>query len=162
MLDLELSAREPETEVPSLNHSYLCSRILRQLFTLERIEAFTKLTLDIDKGLTPDICVYPIGTLTPNLSRDVTRVSQLPILAIEVISASQNIQTILEKAKQLVRAGVTAVWTVEPYTHSIFVTSDRGEAIVYDSAVRFNDIVVDFPEIFSLATVSASAGGDRR
>ncbi len=154
MLDLELPSQAPETEVPSLNHSYLCSRILRQLFTYDQIEAFTELTLDIDKGLTPDICVYPMGILIPNLSRDVTRVSQLPLLAIEVISASQNIQTILEKAEQLVQAGVSVVWTVEPYTRSIFVTSEQGESIIYNAAVSFDNITVDFQEIFRLATLS--------
>ncbi|MEY2977845.1 MAG: hypothetical protein RLZZ435_1984, partial [Cyanobacteriota bacterium] len=69
MLDLDLPPpplqSETDTEMPSLNHSYICSRILRQLFAVEDIEALTELTLDIDKGLTPDICVYPIATLTP-------------------------------------------------------------------------------------------------
>lgn len=109
----------------------------------------TELTLDIEKGLTLDICVYPIATLTPNFSRDVTRVSVLPIVAIEVVFASQNIQTILEKAERLVQAGVKAVWTVEPYTHSIFVTTEAGKYIVYNSVVSFETIKVDFTQIFS-------------
>ena len=107
-----------------------------------------ELTLDLDKGLTPDICVYPVATLTPNFSRDVTKVSTLPILAIEVISASQNIQTLLEKAEYLVQAGVKVVWTVEPYTRSIFVTTAEGERIVYNSIVSFESIAVDFTQIF--------------
>ena len=153
MLDLDLvpplSPVETEIEMPSLNHSYICSRILRQLFRLEQYEALTELTLDIDKGLTPDICVYPIATLTPNFSRDITRVSVLPIVAIEVISASQNIQIILEKAEHLVQAGVKAVWTVEPYSRSIFVTTESGEEIVYNSTVSFETIFVDFTQIFN-------------
>jgi Uma2 family endonuclease len=153
MLDLELPSpplqKETDTEMPSLNHSYICSRILRQLFAIDHIEALTELTLDIDKGLTPDICVYPIATLAPNFSRDVTRVSILPIVAIEVISASQNIQTILEKAERLVQAGVKAVWTVEPYSRSIFVTTKNGEKIVYNSRVSFETISVDFTQIFN-------------
>lgn len=149
MLDLDLSPPTPQIDTPSLNHSYICSRILRQLFRFDHIEAFTELTLDLDNGLTPDICVYPIDTLTPNLSRDITRVTQLPILAIEVISASQNIQTLLEKAERLVQAGVTAVWTVEPYTRSIFITNPQGETIIYNAPVSLDDITVDFQQIFS-------------
>jgi Uma2 family endonuclease len=151
MLDLELpSAIKPdEIQMPSLNHSYICSRILRQLFAIDHIEAFTELTLDIDKGLTPDICVYPIATLKPNFSRDVTKVSELPLLGIEVISASQNIQTILEKAERLVQSGVKAVWTVEPYSRSIFITTENGEEIVYNSRVSFETISVDFTQIFN-------------
>ncbi|WP_017711493.1 Uma2 family endonuclease [Prochlorothrix hollandica] len=150
MLDLDLSPPTPTIDVPSLNHSYLCSRILRQLFTFPHIEALTELTLDLDNGLTPDICVYPIDTLTPNLSRDITRVTPLPLLAIEVISASQNIQTLLEKAERLVQAGVATVWTVEPYTRSIFVTNAQGETVIYNAPVSFNDITIDFQQIFSL------------
>jgi hypothetical protein len=57
--DVDFPIEKEVIEKPSLNHSYICSQISRQLFSNEKVEAFTKLTLDIDKGLTPDICVYP-------------------------------------------------------------------------------------------------------
>jgi Uma2 family endonuclease len=43
----------------------------------------------------------------------------MPVLAIEVISSSQNIQDLLEKAELLVKNEVKAVWTIEPYSRSI-------------------------------------------
>ena len=64
MLDIEFSTKTQE-DIPSLNHSFLCSRILRQLFSNDSIEALTELTLDIDNGLTPDICVYPKESIWP-------------------------------------------------------------------------------------------------
>ncbi|MCP4351366.1 MAG: Uma2 family endonuclease [Desulfobacterales bacterium] len=134
--------------MPSLNHSYICSRILRQLFQNDSIEALTELTIDIDNGLTPDICVYPSEFINPNFSRDIAKVQQMPILAIEVISASQNIQDILEKAERLVKKGVKAVWTVEPYTRSIFVTTEEGENILYNQPVESENVKVDFKQIF--------------
>ncbi len=147
MLDTEL----PETkhdEMPSLNHSYICSRILRQLFQHDSIEALTELTIDIDNGLTPDICVYPAESINPNFSRDIAKVQQMPILAIEVISASQNIQDILEKAERMVKEGVKAVWTIEPYTRSIFVTTEKEENILYNQPVESENVKVDFKKIF--------------
>lgn len=101
-------ANTPEPML-SLNHSYICMKILRQLFQNNAVEAYPKLTLDIDKGLTPDISVYPAAQLQPDLLCDRSKVDQMPVLAIEVISASQNIQDLLEKAQQLVQAGVAVV-----------------------------------------------------
>ena len=106
MLELEIPITEQSTDMPSLNHSYLCSWILRQLFQYPAVEALTELTIDVDKGLTPDISVYPAGVLRPNFSRDITRMPDLPLLAIEVISASQNIQDLLEISKVLVNHNI--------------------------------------------------------
>jgi Uma2 family endonuclease len=148
MLDFDLLVKKTGQKMPSLNHSYLCSRILRQLFENQSIEALTELTIDIDNGLTPDICVYPAEVIQPNFSRDVTKMQQLPILAIEVISASQNIQDILEKAERMVNAGVRAVWSVEPYTRSVFLTTPTRENIIYNQHVESEGIAVDFKKIF--------------
>jgi len=150
MLEMTFSEEKKEDiNMPSLNHSYICSQILRQLFTFEQIEALTELTLDIDKGLTPDICVYSADIIKPNFSRDVNKLSQMPLLSIEVISASQNIQMLLEESERMVKAGIRAVWTVEPFTRTIFVTTEQGEQIFYNQAISFESISVDFKKIFA-------------
>ena len=149
MLYLELPVNKPSTEMPSLNHSYICSRTLRQLFENENIEVLTELTLDIDNGLTPNICVYPVEVIHPNFSRDITKLQKMPILSIEVISTTQNIQDILEKSERMVKAGIKAVWTIEPYTRAIFVTNAQGENIFYSQAVESEGIKVDFEKIFN-------------
>lgn len=154
MLDLQLPVKKENKDMPSLNHSYICSRILRQLFNYSDLEALTELTLNIGSGLTPDICVYPADKINPNFSRDITKMQEMPVLAIEVVSASQNIQEILEKAEKLIDAGVKAVWTVEPYTRSVFVTTGDGEKIFYNQTVESEGIKVDFKQIFLKGSVS--------
>lgn len=151
MLDIEFPLENQTIidDMPSLNHSYLCSQILRQLFANEKIEALTELTLDIDNGLTPDICVYPAEVIHPNFLHDIHKFSQMPMLAIEVISASQNIQTLLEKADRMIQAGIQSVWTVEPYSQTIFVTTAQGVERVYNQAVEFEAVKVDFQKIFA-------------
>jgi Uma2 family endonuclease len=140
--------------MPSLNHSYICSRILRQLFQYPQIEALTELTLDIDKGITPDIVVYPAASISPNFFRDISKVPEMPLLAIEVISASQSIQDLLEKSERLVEAGVAQVWTVEPFTHTVFISSLEGETLSHNKTIAYEhleiNIEVDFPAIFNL------------
>jgi hypothetical protein len=135
--------------MPSLNHSYICAQILKQLQKYEQFEALPELTLDVGNGLTPDISVFPKELIKPNFFRDVSKFSQMPTMAIAIISSSQNMQTLLEKAMQLVGAGVKVVWTVEPFTQSIFVsTKSTGEVLYRSSIIESEGISVDFNLIF--------------
>jgi Uma2 family endonuclease len=140
--------QEQEEDRPSLNHSYLCAQIMRQLLENEKIQPLPELTLDIEKGLTPDISVFPKEQIQPNFFEDVLKVQQMPILAIEVVSSSQSIHTILEKADLLVQAGVKTVWTVEPYGRSVFVISQRGKELYHQELVASEGIEVDFAKVF--------------
>ncbi len=78
---------------------------------------------------------------------------ELPVLAVEVISSSQSIQELLEKAKVLVKAGIKTVWTVEPYGRSIFVVSGTEQQLFHEELVESEDesedIAVDFAKVFA-------------
>ena len=148
LAELEEITIVEEEKMPSFNHSVICNRLLKQLFLNENIEALPELTLDIDKGITPDISVYPTAKIQPNFRRDITRYSEMPILAIEVISASQNIQDLLIKADILVQNGVKAVWTIEPFTNTIFVTTKGSEEKFTSQEIESEGIKVDFRKIF--------------
>lgn len=152
MLDeevLETEEEKVEKEMPSFNYSYICTEILRQLLQNSEFKPLVELTLDIDKGITPDISVFPKTSVHPNFLRDIPRYKEMPILAIEVISASQNIQDLLEKAQLLINNGVKVVWTVEPFGNTIFVTTKEGEQRFHNQEVESEGIKVDFRRIFS-------------
>lgn len=142
--------------MPSLNHSYICLQILRQLLQNEKVEPLPELTLDIANGLTldiangltPDIAIFPKEQIHPNFFRDVYKFQQMPVLAIEVISSSQTIEELLEKAAQLIQAGVKAVWTIEPHSRSVFVTTASEEKLFHDKIVENEEIRVDFAKVF--------------
>ncbi|HAO19687.1 MAG TPA: Uma2 family endonuclease, partial [Desulfobacteraceae bacterium] len=121
--------------MPSLNHSYICLQILRQLIQNEKFAPLPELTLDIGNGLTPDISVFPKEKIRPNFLRDVIKFREMPILAVEVLSASQTVQELLNKASVLVSSGIKAVWTVEPYGQTIFITTGEGEKFQHDPNV---------------------------
>lgn len=140
--------QEEEREMPSLNHSYICLQIIRQLLENPEIEPLPELTLDIDKGITPDISVYPKEKIHPDFRRDIIKVTEMPTVAIEIISTSQSIQDLLIKADMLIAKGVKAVWTVEPFTNTIFVTTKQGEKKVYNQTVESEGVKVDFKKIF--------------
>jgi Uma2 family endonuclease len=146
----EITGEFPEEqEMPSFNHSYICNRILRQLFEDPKIDALPELTLNIDKGITPDISVYPSEKIKADFLKDFPKYSEMPILAIEVISASQNIQDLLEKAEMLILNGIKSVWTVEPFTNTIFVTDSKGTKKASLQLIESEGITVDFQKIFN-------------
>ena len=136
-------------EMPSLNHSYICTEILLHLARNKDYKPLVELTLDIEKGLTPDISVFLKDKIRPNFFQDITKYPEMPTLAIEIISASQNIQDLLDKAKLLVRHGVKAVWTVEPFGNTIFITTKDGEKRYHNQEVESENIKVDFRQIFA-------------
>ena len=148
MMLAEVEEETEEREMPSFNHSYICNRVLRQLFENDKIDALPEQTLDIDTGITPDISVYPTQQVKPNFLQDFVRYPEMPILAIEIISASQNIQDLLDQARKLVSVGIKAVWTIEPFGRTIFVTTREGEEIFHNQEVESEGIKVDFRKIF--------------
>lgn len=137
-----------EDEMSSFNHSYICAEIIEQIAGNKTLKALPELTLDIGNGLTPDVSIYPREQIKPNFLRDLPKYPMMPIVAVEVISASQNIQDLLEKAQLLVTSGVKAVWTIEPFTNSIFVTTKDGEEVFHNQTVESEGITVDFRKIF--------------
>lgn len=137
-----------EDEMPSLNHSYVCLQLMRQLVMNENIEPLPELTLDIDNGLTPDISIFPKSRIKPNSFHDIARMQERPILAIEVVSSSQTIQEMLKKAELMVTQGVTAVWTVEPYSKTVFVTTAQGETLFHEEIIETEAVTVDFSKVF--------------
>ena len=145
---LNLEKDKQDEEMPSLNHSYICLQILRQLLQNENVEPLPELTLDIANGLTPDISIFPKEQIHPNFFRDVSKFQQMPVLAIEVISSSQTIEELLEKAAQLIQAGVKVVWTIEPHSRSVFVTTSSEEKLFHDGIVENEEIQVDFAKVF--------------
>ena len=145
---LSLENDKQDEEMPSLNHSYICLQILRQLIQNEKVEPLPELTLDIANGLTPDISIFPKEQIHPNFFHDVSKFQQMPVLAIEVISSSRTIEELLEKAAQLIQAGVKVVWTIEPYSRSVFVTTSSEEKLFHDGIVENEEIQVDFTKVF--------------
>lgn len=151
MLTEEIIENEKEVEkMPSYIHSYICAEIIEQILENKAVRPFPELTLAIGGGgLTPDISVYPRTETKPDFWKDISKYPEMPILAIEVISASQNIQDLIDKSQILIENGVKAVWTVEPFGNTVFVTTKEGKQRIHNQAVESEGIKVDFTRIFA-------------
>ncbi|MCP4110537.1 MAG: Uma2 family endonuclease [Desulfobacteraceae bacterium] len=130
----------------SFNHSYICTKILKQLINTD-FEPLVELTLDIEGGLTPDISVYK-ETAKPDFLEDQVKYGIMPILAIEILSPSQNIPELVSKAKKMLEAGISWVWIVDTYARTVIVMGKESHDTVHKDVVDSGGIKVDFKEIF--------------
>jgi len=103
-------------------HSMVQARLARLLGNLNKFEVFSELSLEIDKfEYKPDVCLYPKAKR--KIIYDITRMIELPILAIEILSPSQVFEDILRKVEIYFNAGIKSNWIVLPSNKSITVFS---------------------------------------
>jgi Uma2 family endonuclease len=140
---------EEEKDVPSQNHSLIQAR-LGGLFNLDdRFNAATELTLDVSQidltpfkiqatqELEPDVVVYyanEFDMIDPTEDNDVLKVSQMPLLAIEILSPTQGTAGIFAKFRAYFAVGIKSCWLVDPTLRTVTVCSSPKELNVYKLA----------------------------
>ena len=141
---LVLSADDEEFEdMGSFNHGYTQTRLIVLLDKIEQYTPVTELSLDIrgidlskfdlrtKEEIKPDICLYPKrGRSQP---RDILRMKEMPLLAIEILSPKQGSYDILEKFKAYFVLGVTPCWLVDPAVRTITVYAANDEWETFSS-----------------------------
>jgi len=118
---------------PSYYHAYLSSSLIVALAQLKTYSIFSELTLQIDgKDYIPDVCLYPKQTI--NFAEgDILKMTEMPLLAIEVLSPSQGTQEIIDKFKVYFTAGIKSCWLVIPPAQTVMVYSSAKQAKVFNS-----------------------------
>ncbi|MBF9219988.1 Uma2 family endonuclease [Hymenobacter sp. BT662] len=112
--------------MPSLKHARIQKQLVRQLenFLLDRYEVLAEISLSISDGkMIPDVAVFVAGTLPNSAGPDFTAVSVVPRTAIEILSPTQVIAELLEKAGRYFAAGVQSYWLVVPELRAVAVYS---------------------------------------
>lgn len=149
--ETERYVQERGKPVPSKHHSILQMRIGALLLRDARYDIYSELLLDLDAWQpVPDISVYPAEPL--DWLHDEVRVSEPPLVVVEIVSPSQNLTDLLEKAQQYLAHGVKASWIVQPqlclitvltqgnkpitYTHGSFIDPATGITISLDDIFR--------------------------
>lgn len=122
---------EGSWEMGSHNHSAIQANITYLLKRAEKYSVYTELSLDtttldpqkfkFKDEIKPDVCVYPKrGLIRPF---DILKMSEMPLLAIEVLSPKQSAYEILEKFAAYFALGVKSCWLVDPLTAVVSVYS---------------------------------------
>ncbi len=148
--DYEIERDKP---MPSKNHALLQDNISFAL-NLSYRSAYSilpEIALGTPgKGSVPDLAVYP--KLNLDVRHDVTRLSEPPLVAIEILSPEQNIQDLIEKTDRYFAFGVKSCWIVLPSLKTIIVYSGpdtfeyvKANAILKDPNTSFE---LDLSKVF--------------
>jgi len=137
VIDFENDVLEDEeVDMPSIKHSTAQTKITSLLDNDERLATFVELSLDassIDLSqfglkakdeLIPDICAYfEQPPIDDKAGSDEVRITQMPDLAIEVLSPSQSVNELLRKIDAFFALGVKSCWLTMPSLEVIRVFS---------------------------------------
>lgn len=140
--------------MPSVNHSLTQTALIKALLRYDdNYRIMSELTLELGElRITPDICVYP--RFEVDFTQDRVRMTEPPLLAVEIESPSQSTQEQVDKARQMINAGTQAVWIVQPSLQTITVLTDTltprtfTQGMVKDDVT---DIAVDLDAVFTVA-----------
>jgi len=135
--ELENNAIDGEDEMGSLNHSTVQINLggLLKFKCDKKLAVMSELSLDISQydlseyelgvkeELKPDVCAYIKRPVIPKGKNDLVRVSQMPDLAIEILSPRQAIDYLVRKINAYFELGVKSCWLVIPSLDEVRVFS---------------------------------------
>ena len=156
---ITISEDEEFDDMGSYNHSLVQGNLAYLLRQAGNYSAFIELSLDassLDKQefpnianeLIPDIALYPRRSTIP---RDILRVTEMPLLAIEVISPRQGTLGLIEKFQAYFSLGVTSCWLVDPTLNIVTVYASPTEYHTFASEIVIDEqLSIEIPraEIF--------------
>lgn len=135
--DYELERGKP---MPSTLHSYLQKNLVFEL-ELRYRKQFTilpELSLDLPgKPAVPDITIYPRFEI--DFRHDVIKRTDAPLTTVEILSPTQSLDELIDKANQYFQAGVKSCWIVLPSIKAILVYNQPGRYHFFNEADTLND-----------------------
>jgi len=112
---------------PSYHHAYLAGKLITAFNNLNMYSVFSELTLQINgKDYVPDVSVYPQRDVNFSAG-DIVKMTEMPLLIVEVLSPSQGSQDALDKFAVYFEAGIASCWLVVPVVRAVAVYSGVGQ-----------------------------------
>jgi Uma2 family endonuclease len=146
---IDFEDEEKVRDMPSKKHSIAQTNLTGLLYNDERFTTFVELSLDATSidlnqfglknkdGLIPDVCVYiEPPPVDDKPGSDEARVTQIPDLAIEVLSPSQTINDLLKKIEAFFALGIKSCWLVMPSLDEVRVFSQLRRYKVFNMDVE--------------------------
>ncbi len=161
-VDYDGEVSEELQNMGSYNHSYLQAKIAALFFNTDNYVPLTELSLDVSKlqsgelagkvkeTIKPDVCIYPRREI--NLARDILKMSEMPLAAIEILSPLQGVQTIIDKFQIYFELGIRSCWLVYPSAATVAVYTSVDEFKVFSSGKITDDVLkteIPIANIFS-------------
>lgn len=146
--EIEEDEIEEDENMGSYNHGYIQVRLGILFDRLGNFTPINELSLDVSgvdlskfdlrtkEEIKPDVCLYPKRGLSQ--PRDILKMREMPLLAIEILSPRQGVYDILEKLRLYFELGIQSCWLVEPATRVVTVYTS-----IYDWQAFANNEVID-------------------
>ena len=134
--------------MPSRNHSRTAHKlsVLLDRFK-DRFSIHQQLSLNLDGWRTiPDLCLYPVGSLSSDWLTDEDEVTVPPLLVIEILSPKQNLQPLVDKIREYCQHGVASCWLVLPAPGVVSVFPAAGGSRAFaEGALRDEAVGIEIP-----------------
>jgi Uma2 family endonuclease len=115
----------------SLNHGVAQANLTALFYNDERFRAITELSLDPNQidlkqfgakdELIPDICLYQKKEPRPKKARDVMKMTEMPVVVLEILSPKQSIDEILAKFEAYFALSIKSCWLVAPSLETVTI-----------------------------------------
>jgi Uma2 family endonuclease len=110
--------------MPSKLHASIQSNLVFEIMLRyrETYRLMSEISLELgDWKATPDIGIFPAMEL--DFLHDEILMTQLPLCSIEILSPSQSLQELIEKAEKYFECGIKSCWLVLPGLKNVYVFS---------------------------------------
>jgi Uma2 family endonuclease len=146
--EYELERGKP---MPSKNHAIAQINLLAALLRFkDEYSILPELSLELDgQPFTPDVTVYP--RLETDWQHDEVRMTEPPLLTVEILSPKQTMDELMRKAEAYLTAGVKACWILQPMIETLSVLQPGRKPQTYTSGEVTDPatgITVTLEEIF--------------
>jgi Uma2 family endonuclease len=130
--------KERNKPIPSFNHGSVQANLIALLYVFKNFRVVSELSLDLTDWVSvPDLSIYAKKPL--DFKNDQIKVKEAPICVIEIISPTQSLNELTEKAEEYFNHGVKSCWLVMLPLTSICVFSSPNEYVFY----RANQTLID-------------------
>jgi Uma2 family endonuclease len=130
--------------MPSKAHSIVQVNIGTELniHYRKQFRIMSELSLELEGWKSvPDLVIYPYFEM--DFRHDEIRMTEPPLCAIEILSATQGILEISDKANQYFANGVKSCWIVIPQFKTVYVFSSADDYETYTGKDTLRDSVLD-------------------
>lgn len=149
-------------KVGSFNHGYVQMRVGSLFEQSGKYTPVSELTLDVRnvdlsrfdirsrEEIKPDISLYPKRGLSR--PRDILRMNEMPLLAVEIVSPKQGLYDLVEKIKVYFELGINSCWLIEPTINAVTVYASSDEWETYTRGEIIDPVLeirLTVEEIFS-------------
>jgi Uma2 family endonuclease len=144
---------QEDRPMPSLNHAIVCQNAGAQLYRFrDKVVTCQQLNLNLDGWQSiPDVCAYPREALPHDWLADEDECKIAPWLVIEVVSPKQNLQPLLDKAREYLLHGVKTCWIIIPPARTVVVLPQSGPSKSFNEGVVGEEslgVTMDVSELF--------------